>query len=50
MSKREGFKTRLALVLGYNGLRFQGMQKNPGATSIESELEKGMFDAGLISA
>ena len=32
-------KRKVALLLAYNGAKFQGLQKNPGATTIEQALE-----------
>lgn len=43
-----GGKKKVALVVGYCGTDFQGMQMNPGAASIEAELEKALYEAGCI--
>lgn len=43
-----GGKKKVALVIGYCGSDFQGMQMNPGASSIEAELEKALYEAGCI--
>ena len=45
---RLGGKKKVAMVVGYCGSDFQGMQMNPGAASIEAELEKALFEAGCI--
>lgn len=42
------FKLKVAIVLGYNGLQFHGMQKNPGVKTIEETIEKALFDSELI--
>lgn len=39
---------RFAILFGYVGAAYQGLQKNPGAHSIESELEKALRAGGLI--
>ncbi|BBM99584.1 tRNA pseudouridine38-40 synthase [Marchantia polymorpha subsp. ruderalis] len=41
-------KRKIALMIAYCGAGFQGMQRNPGATTIEGELEKALFQAGAI--
>lgn len=41
-------KHRFAVVFGYVGANYQGLQKNPGAHTIEDELETAIFKAGLI--
>jgi len=46
--KKEFFKLKIAIVLGYNGLQFHGMQKNPGVKTIEETIEKALFDSELI--
>jgi len=38
----------VAIILGYNGLQFHGMQKNAGVTTIEQTVEKALFDSELI--
>ena len=42
-------KRKVALLVAYNGAGYQGLQKNPGATTIEDALEKAMHQAGAIS-
>ncbi|KAG6554487.1 hypothetical protein Mapa_003865 [Marchantia paleacea] len=41
-------KRKIALMIAYCGAGYQGMQRNPGATTIEGELEKALFQAGAI--
>ncbi|EWM23644.1 trna pseudouridine synthase mitochondrial [Nannochloropsis gaditana] len=43
-----GNKKKVAMIIGYCGTDFQGMQMNPGAITIEAELEKAMYEAGCI--
>ena len=40
---------RFALFFGYVGARFQGLQKNPGAITVESELERALRAASLMA-
>jgi tRNA pseudouridine38-40 synthase len=48
--KYKGFKKeRVAILFGYIGAGYQGLQKNPNAKTIEDELEKAIFAAGAIS-
>ncbi|KAI8889958.1 pseudouridine synthase [Backusella circina FSU 941] len=42
-------KRKVALMIGFNGTGFQGMQFNPDARSIESELFTALCKAGAIS-
>ncbi|KAI9258271.1 pseudouridine synthase [Sporodiniella umbellata] len=42
-------KIKAALVLGFNGANYQGMQFNPGACTIESELFEALCKIGAIS-
>ncbi len=43
------FKQKKAILLmGYNGTGYQGMQRNPGARSIEDELFSALFRANLV--
>ncbi|KAG0234067.1 tRNA pseudouridine synthase 1 [Actinomortierella wolfii] len=42
-------KRKVALLLGYSGTGYQGMQVNPGAKTIEGELFKAMCKAGAVS-
>eukprot|EP01025_Chloroclados_australasicus_P000963 TRINITY_DN10315_c0_g1_i2.p2 TRINITY_DN10315_c0_g1~~TRINITY_DN10315_c0_g1_i2.p2 ORF type:complete len:472 (-),score=57.43 TRINITY_DN10315_c0_g1_i2:570-1958(-) len=39
---------KVALVLCYLGAGYQGMQRNPGAKTIEADLEKALYAAGGI--
>eukprot|EP00897_Mesotaenium_endlicherianum_P009919 jgi/Mesen1/8956/ME000056S08358 len=41
-------KRKIAMFLAYLGAGFQGMQKNPGAKTIEGELEKVLYKVGAI--
>ena len=43
-------KRKVALCVAYNGAKYQGLQKNPDAITVESVLETAMFQAGAISA
>ncbi|QDZ18011.1 tRNA pseudouridine synthase [Chloropicon primus] len=42
-------KRKVALYIGYYGAAYQGMQRNPGAHTIEDVLEKAIHEAGGIS-
>ena len=42
-------KRKVALLLAYNGARYQGLQKNPGATTVAETVEGAMHRAGAIS-
>ena len=42
-------KRKCVLLLGFQGTKYQGMQINPGALTIESVLKSAFFDAGLVS-
>lgn len=41
-------KRKYALCFGYLGSRYQGLQINPGAKSIEAEVEKALYLVGAI--
>ncbi|KAJ3054432.1 tRNA pseudouridine synthase 1 [Rhizophlyctis rosea] len=43
-------KKKVALMMGYCGTGYIGMQLNPGVPSIELELHKALFAAGAVSA
>lgn len=43
-------KKKVALILAFRGTAYQGMQANPNAKSIESELFKALCEADLVSA
>ncbi|ORY01221.1 pseudouridine synthase [Basidiobolus meristosporus CBS 931.73] len=42
-------KKKVALLMSYCGTGYQGMQVNPGAVTIESELFKALVDTGAVS-
>ncbi|KAF9960146.1 tRNA pseudouridine synthase 1 [Mortierella alpina] len=42
-------KRKVALLMGYCGTGYQGMQVNPNAKTIEGELFKAMVQAGAVS-
>eukprot|EP00937_MAST-01D_sp_MAST-1D-sp2_P006024 g6024.t1 len=42
-------KRKVAFLVGYNGLNYQGLQMNPGIKSVEAELERALFRCGAIS-
>lgn len=42
-------KRKVALLLAYNGVLYQGLQKNPDATTVEETLETAIHRAGGIS-
>jgi hypothetical protein len=42
-------KRKMALFFAYIGAGYQGMQRNPGAKTIEGELELALFKAGAIT-
>eukprot|EP01116_Phalansterium_solitarium_P013344 TRINITY_DN30720_c0_g1_i1.p1 TRINITY_DN30720_c0_g1~~TRINITY_DN30720_c0_g1_i1.p1 ORF type:complete len:564 (+),score=223.26 TRINITY_DN30720_c0_g1_i1:48-1739(+) len=42
-------KKKVAMIYGYCGEGYQGLQRNPNAWTIEDELEKALFAAGCIS-
>lgn len=46
---KEGRKRKVAVILAYCGAGYQGMQKNPGAVTIEAELEQALFRANAIA-
>jgi tRNA pseudouridine38-40 synthase len=41
-------RRKVAILLGYCGHGYQGMQKNPGAKTIEGDLEEAFFHAGGV--
>ncbi|KAK5579879.1 hypothetical protein RB653_009567 [Dictyostelium firmibasis] len=45
----ESRKKKVAIILGYSGTNYAGMQKNPGLKTIEEELEHALFRTGGIS-
>ena len=44
-----GKKRKVVVLFGYVGAGYQGMQRNPGARTIEDELERALHAAGGIS-
>jgi tRNA pseudouridine38-40 synthase len=44
-----GKKRKVVVLFGYVGAGYQGMQRNPGARTIEDELERAFYAAGGIS-
>jgi tRNA pseudouridine38-40 synthase len=47
--RRPRYKRRkVAILLGYCGAGYQGMQKNPGARTIEEDLEEALYQAGAV--
>ena len=48
--RREGKKRKIAAFLAYVGKGYQGFQRNPGARTVEDELERAIVAAGGISA
>lgn len=49
VKKGAGVKRKVAMFLAYNGHGYQGMQRNPGAKTIEDELFRAIHAAGGIS-
>lgn len=47
--QRMSRKRKVALMFGYVGKGYAGMQRNPGVWTIEDELEKGLAKAGVIA-
>jgi tRNA U38,U39,U40 pseudouridine synthase TruA len=43
------FKRKYALCFGYLGTAYQGLQINPGAHTVEKELEKALLLSGALS-
>ncbi|KAF9621765.1 hypothetical protein IFM89_027619 [Coptis chinensis] len=41
-------RRKIAIFLAYCGVGYQGMQKNPGAKTIEGELEEALYLSGAI--
>lgn len=48
MNVDKKFKMKCAILFGYNGRKFHGLQKAPGVQTVEEVLEKGLFDSGMI--
>ena len=49
VKKKLGKKRKIALYVGYYGASYQGMQRNPGAYTVEDVLEESIYKAGGIS-
>ncbi|KAH7429863.1 hypothetical protein KP509_09G069000 [Ceratopteris richardii] len=45
---RRGKRKKIAMILAYCGAGYQGMQKNPGAVTIEGLLEEALLKAGAL--
>ncbi|KAH9605087.1 hypothetical protein KSS87_000956 [Heliosperma pusillum] len=43
-------RRKVAIFMAYCGVGYQGMQKNPGAKTIEGDLEDALFLAGAVPA
>ncbi len=48
-TRSKKFKLRFAIMFGYNGRPFHGLQKTKDYLTVEEVLEKSFFDAGFIS-
>jgi tRNA pseudouridine38-40 synthase len=46
--RRRYRRRKVAILLGYCGAGYQGMQKNPGARTIEGDLEEALYQAGAV--
>lgn len=46
---RETIKRKVALVIGYDGANYHGIQRNPGVETVSDVLEKALHAAGGIS-
>ncbi|KAL6634896.1 hypothetical protein ACP70R_027567 [Stipagrostis hirtigluma subsp. patula] len=46
--RRRYKRRKVAILLGYCGAGYQGMQKNPGARTIEGDLEEALYQAGAV--
>ncbi|XVF83049.1 hypothetical protein PTKIN_Ptkin16aG0101200 [Pterospermum kingtungense] len=48
-TKKQRYKRRkIAMFFAYCGVGYQGMQKNPGAKTIEGDLEEALFHSGAV--
>ncbi|KAK0576748.1 hypothetical protein LWI29_022692 [Acer saccharum] len=48
-TQKQRYKRRkIAIFFAYCGVGYQGMQKNPGAKTIEGELEEALFHSGAV--
>lgn len=48
MDKLKRYKMKCAILFGYNGRKFHGLQKAAGVLTIEEALEKALYDQGFI--
>ncbi|KAF6172563.1 hypothetical protein GIB67_007076 [Kingdonia uniflora] len=49
LDRKPRYKRRkIALFLAYCGVGYQGMQKNPGAKTIEGDLEEALYHCGAV--
>ena len=48
-AKKSNKKRKVAVVFGYVGKGYNGMQRNPGVVTIEDEMEAAIHKAGGIS-
>ncbi|KAK4269732.1 hypothetical protein QN277_022850 [Acacia crassicarpa] len=47
-TKRKYKRRKIAIFFAYCGVGYQGMQKNPGAKTIEGDLEEALFVSGAV--
>lgn len=47
-ARRRYKRRKVAILLAYCGAGYQGMQKNPGARTIEGDLEEALYQAGAV--
>ncbi|XP_020584176.1 tRNA pseudouridine synthase A, mitochondrial-like isoform X2 [Phalaenopsis equestris] len=47
-NRRRYKRRKIAIFFSYCGAGYQGMQKNPGARTIEGEFEEALFHAGAV--
>ncbi|XP_031260831.1 tRNA pseudouridine synthase A [Pistacia vera] len=48
-TRKQRYKRRkIAIFFAYCGVGYQGMQKNPGAKTIEGDLEEALFHSGAV--
>lgn len=46
--KKKFPKKKIAMVVGYNGANYSGSQRNDAVETIEGDLEKALYEAGMI--
>ncbi|GAB4837161.1 hypothetical protein Ancab_002072 [Ancistrocladus abbreviatus] len=46
--KRRYKRRKIAMFFAYCGVGYQGMQKNPGAKTIEGDLEEALYHSGAV--